>query len=645
MREPCSGYQPIADYALIGDCHSAALISRHGSIDWYCPERFDAPSLFAALLDVRNGGRFRIAPVDQGTVERRYLPETNLLETTHRTETGSIRVIDFMPVHRRSTSHRGHDVGSSRRILRLVEGLAGSVTIEIAFDPRFDYARTAPRLSVRDGVGVASAGGRFASLGLAERTLDFHDAEAGGYEAVLQVEAGARHWLVLTDCDDPDRAIELPSSRQCDEQLNRSKGYWEAWSRRCTYQGPYRDAVLRSALTLKLLTYEPTGAIVAAPTASLPEQIGGERNWDYRFAWTRDSSMILSSLMSVGYVDEAADFFEWLQGVHQSDSTTDVQVLYGIDGRRDVEEIVIDGLAGYRCSTPVRVGNGAVRQIQHDIYGEVVSAAHVYFGAGIGHRSGPPQNADTRERWLSEDWPLLSGLVERASAQWSVPDNGIWEVRGGAKAFLYSRLMCWVALDLGVRMGTRPGLRAPLARWKKTRSEIQRAILEDGFDPDVGAFVQAVGVPALDATALLIPRVGLLPASDPRMTSTIDRLRSHLTKDGLVFRYRSSDGLTGTEATFATCTFWLADALALAGRLDEARDVFERVSGYTNDVGLLAEEIDPEHREMLGNFPQGFSHMALINTAMTLAKIEKHGPERRTETVLERTLKAADAAK
>jgi GH15 family glucan-1,4-alpha-glucosidase len=637
-------YEPLREYGIIGDCHTAALVSRDGSIDWYCPTRFDAPAVFCRLLDAKIGGYSMVAPAGEFHAERHYVHNTNILETVFTTSQAKVRITDFMPVHQRTAARRGYDVGTSRRILRLVEALAGDAKMEIHFHPTLDYARGETVVTVKKGLSaVAHKNGMFLSLVCPGFELDFQANGKGRLCSSFELRQGNRRWLVLADADDADSISELPTVAHCEQQLLKARHYWENWASQCTYGGPYRNEVLRSALTLKLLTYEPTGAIVAAPTSSLPEEIGGERNWDYRYSWVRDSALMLYALMNIGYREEAADFFEWLQETHHNDPSPDLQVLYGIDGRRELPETTLDHLEGYECSRPVRVGNAAAKQLQLDIYGEVLTAAYLYFTSKIGRRRDKSQLTE-RERLLEHDWGLLRGLVERAAQRWQEPDDGIWEVRDRRLPYLYSRLMCWAALDRGIRLAKEHSLDAPLDGWDRIREAIRRAVLTEGFDRKAGAFTQAFGASALDASALLIARTGLLPATDPRVQSTIQSIKSALARDGLVFRYRSKDGLPGSEGTFTACSFWLVDALALSGKLDEAHELFERVSGYANDLGLFSEETDSKSDKMLGNFPQGFTHMALINAAINLAKATKHGAEEQAETEAERAARAGAAA-
>jgi GH15 family glucan-1,4-alpha-glucosidase len=567
--------------------------------------------VFCRLLDASAGGYLHVRAAAGGSVERRYRGPTNVLETTFTTDTGAVRLTDCMPVHPRPTDGSGCDVDSSHQILRRLEGVQGTLDVTIDFKPTFDYASAHAELSVTAGRAVARLAGHPQpdALSLECPSVELR-IDGSVVRGRLRVQAGDEHWIVLTEGPAAGRAGPADWATQ----LRTSIEYWEAWAARCSYHGPYRDLVVRSALALKLMTYEPTGAIVAAPTTSLPELIGGERNWDYRFAWLRDSAFIVDSLISVGYEGEAFDFMRWLEHTVVSDPTPNPQIMYGIRGERDLTERTLN-LDGYRGSRPVRVGNAAYQQTQVDIYGEVLMAAQLHYrdarGAGSTHRRSHPS---------AEAWKVLTSLVEDAARCWTVPGSGIWEQRGPPQDFVYGKLMCWAALDRGVRLALEHELEAPLERWQATRDQIRQVILDHGYSEQVGAFIQAFGSHTLDASALDIPRFGFLPATDPRVQSTIDAIRRDLTRQGLVYRYRTADGLAGGEGTFILCTFWLVDALALGGRVDEARALFEQVVGYANDVGLLSEEIDPDARELLGNFPQGFSHLAVIRSAVNLAR-------------------------
>lgn len=629
-------YPPISTYALIGDCHTCALVSCDGSIDWYCPERFDAPAVFCRMLDTKKGGYMSIEPADPSSTTRRYLDSTNILETTFRTGSGKVRVTDFMPVFRRQSSHRGYDVASAGQIIRLVEGLSGEVDLEVTFKPTFNYARDHTRLAPVSGGVIARAGGSFLTLSCPAVSfeVDQHHAARGS----LKVREGERHWVVLSDASTEEKARMALHPHDCQRKLTDTEEYWTKWAGRCTYRGRYREDVLRSALTLKMLTYEPTGAIVAAPTTSLPEQIGGVRNWDYRYSWLRDASLIFYALMTIGYQDEATDFIHWLRHTQQRDPTAAPQIMYGIDGRHELNEVDLDSLDGYMGSKPVRVGNQAYDQFQLDIYGEVLTAAYAHYRAPTNHaEKGGNHNGKGPAK---ATWELLRSFVEQAASKWRQPDNGIWEVRGGPQHFLYSKVMCWAAVDRGIKLAQEHHLEAPLDKWVATRDQIRKAILTEGYNEEIGAFTQAFGSPHLDASALTIPRVGFLPPTDPRVKSTVRRIQRDLTHNGLVFRYRADDGLPGGEGTFALCSLWLVDALALGGELEEAHDLFQKVLSYANDVGLLSEEIDSRTGDLLGNFPQGFTHLALIRSAVDMAKVAKHGPEEQPENEAERATRA-----
>jgi GH15 family glucan-1,4-alpha-glucosidase len=635
-------YAPIADYGLIGDCHTAALIAKDGSIDWYCPGRFDAPAVFCRLLDTDRGGFMGLAPAGRFQASRRYHGPTALLETTFTAADGRLRLTDFMPISQRTSHQPGQHTEGSHRLLRLVEALDGEPLIELQLRPTFDYARAKAELSLVDGRGaVARSDDRYLTLTCPGLKLELDG--AGGLRGQLRMRAGEQRWVELSYAENVQEARTALGRSDGPTQLAATTDFWTRWAAACTYHGPYRDAVLRSALVLKLLTYEPTGAIVAAPTTSLPEQIGGVRNWDYRFTWLRDSSLMLYALLTIGYHAEAADFFEWLQRTEQAHPAPIPQIMYTIAGGRELPERTLHHLEGYRGSRPVRIGNSAADQQQLDIFGEVLAAAYLYFNrVDPGQRDPDVAERDGRPR--PQVWQMLRSLVDAASERWQQPGHGIWEVRGEPREFLYGRLRCWTALDRGIKLAERYRLDAPLDRWGRAAKEIKRAILARGYDTGLGAFTQAFGSPVLDASALAIPRLGLLPATDPRVQSTIARIRSELTHNRLVYRYRAQDGLPGGEATFVLCTYWLVDALALGGKLDDAHQLFESVTGYANDLGLLAEEIDSATGELLGNFPQGFSHMALIGAAVNLAKAGQHGAEDRTENEAERAGRAGPAA-
>jgi alpha,alpha-trehalase len=615
-------YLPIRDYGLIGDAHTAALVSSDGSIDWLCWPRFDSPALFCRLLDKEKGGHFRVGPVvRRAAATRAYVEGTNVLATVFSTDGGRFRLTDLMPVERLNQRHEGEDIASHYRVLRLIEGLSGEAEVEVSFRPTFDYARAEATSHTNDG-GIFARNGREA-LALS-CPAPFREDPSGGVTARFKVAAGQRMWVALTYLAGDNPASLSAPEFDADLELEQTLEYWREWSETCTYRGPYEPLVRRSALVLKLLTYEPTGALVAAPTTSLPEELGGVRNWDYRFTWLRDSSLILYALQLLGYHEEATDFFGWIDRLCIP-CGNELQIMYRIDGGSDLPERTLEHLEGYRGSRPVRVGNGASdqKQQQLDIYGEVIDAAYLY-------------HERMRRPVRPELWDALRYMADQTVERWREPDHGIWEVRGGQRHFLYSKLLCWVALDRVMRMAAPGGLAGDVKLWEATREEIRAAILEEGYDEKAGAFTQAFGGQALDACALVIPQVGFLPATDPRVVSTVERIREQLTSHGLVYRYLSDDGLPGGEATFALCSFWLVDCLAEAGRVGEARELFERVVGYANDLGLLAEEIDPVSGELLGNYPQGFTHLGLIRSALHIAKAEALGPEEQAQNPAER---------
>lgn len=600
-----STYRPIEDYGLIGDTHSAALIASNGSIDWCCWPRFDSPAVFCRLLDAQHGGWCRVGPVGQYDTSRSYLGDSNVLATTFRTGTGRCRVTDLMPIRQDAADHRAVDANADHRILRLIEGVSGEVELEIGFRPTFDYARAATTVSPCDGGAVARAGDE--SLVLACPIPVEADA-SGVVGGRATVSTGDRFWISLTYRATAEPELPSCQDADADHELARTLDYWRAWLAGCTYDGPYHEQVRRSALVLKLLTFGPSGALIAAPTTSLPEVIGGVRNWDYRYTWLRDSSLILYALHEIGYHQESMNFFRWLENLSTS-CRGDLQIMYTIDGGNPLPEQSLDYLEGYRQSHPVRIGNAAVGQRQLDIYGEVLATMD-FCQARMGHPIHP------------DLWEMLRDLADQAAARWQEPDQGIWEVRGRPKHYLFSKLGCWMALDRAIRLARRLGLLADMGGWHREREAIRNAILTEGYDGTVGAFTQVLGEPVLDASALVIPLLGFLPSTDPRVHSTVARIQEQLTAHSLVYRYQTSDGLPGGEAALALCSFWLVDNLALDGRVDEARTLFERVTGYANDLGLLSEQIDPVSGELLGNYPQGYTHLALIRSALNIAKAE-----------------------
>lgn len=633
----CAEYVPIADYALIGNCRTAALISRAGSIDWYCPDRFDSPAMFCRVLDAHRGGYFSVSPVGDFTAERSYLDDTNILKTTHRKGETTVAVTDFMPVDRSDVRGALTDPNDIYRIVRRIEVVAGEAEITISFKPTCDYGLDQPSAEAVQGMGVlARCGDTYLGLACPAESLRQQDGQT--WEARVCLRQGDRHDLALVRAPNRETAVRALQYETGDQDLERTRAFWETWASRCTYRGPYRADVIRSALALKLLTYDPSGALVAAPTTSLPEHMGGVRNWDYRYTWLRDSSLILYALLTLSYHQEAERFLDWLRNVIGRHLGQVPQIMYTIDGKGDIPEKTLDQLDGYCGSRPVRIGNAASKQRQIDIYGEVLISAYIHYHHGT---TGEGTWGTAPEEGT---WRVLRALVNDAAKLWKEPDEGIWEVRGGPRHFVYSKLMCWAAVDRGIRIAQEHGLDADLSRWESVRDEIRKAIEQHGYNAKLGAFVQAFGSDTLDAAVLAIPRVGFLSATDPRVLSTIDRIQHDLTQDGLVYRYRAPDGLAGGEGAFLICSFWLVEALALAGRMEEARQLFERMLRRQNDVGLYSEEIDPATGAFLGNFPQGFTHLALIRAAVDLARADKHGAEEHAHTEGERAVHAKQSA-
>ena len=581
----------IEDYALIGDMQSAALVGRDGSIDWLCLPRFDSPACFARLLGTGDHGFWRLAPAGMERASRRsYIPDTLILETVWETAGGTVKVIDFMPPR-----HENPD------LVRIVEGVSGTVEMTTEICIRFDYGRIVPWVRRRDGLLHAIGG---------PDSVWIHSPvplEGGGYRhsAAFRVSAGDRLPFIFTwhpSYQPPPEAIDPIA------QLAATRELWEEWVSRCTYHGPWRDAVVRSLITLKALTYRPTGGIVAAPTTSLPEHLGGVRNWDYRYCWLRDAAMTLEALTSTGYLEEAAAWRDWLIRA-VAGRPEDHQVVYGVAGERRLPELILDWLPGYENSRPVRIGNGAAGQVQLDVYGQILNALF-----------------EARRRGLPPDdhvWAMMRAVLGFLEVNWAQPDEGLWEVRGPRRHFVHSKVMAWVAFDRAVRavrLGWREG---PADRWQELRDRIHAEVCAKGYDPERATFTQSYGSRELDAALLLIPIVGFLPPEDPRVASTIAAIERELMTDGLVLRYPIAeenpiDGLPGTEGAFLACSFWLAQARAMTGRVAEAVELFELLLSLRNDVGLLAEEYDPRLGRQLGNFPQAFSHIHLVRTALAL---------------------------
>jgi GH15 family glucan-1,4-alpha-glucosidase len=597
---------PIADHALLSDCHSAALVTTAGSIDWLCFPRFDSPSTFARLLDDA-AGHWSIRPRGDVVVTRRYVERTMVLETTFRTPSGTVMVTDALAL---GEGTRDHDIGrgSPHVLLRQITGLDGDVDVEIEFAPRSEYGLIHPWLSVIEG-GVAARGGADSLVLSSPVELDVEGATATGR---LVVRAGDRVGFALHHSSTSDGVARLWSQEEITDRLDDTIAGWRSWSAlHQTYRGPYHDLVHHSGRVLQALTFRPTGAIVAAPTTSLPETTGGERNWDYRYSWVRDASFTIQALWVAACPDEAEEFFDFMATAAATSVArgTDLQIMFGIGGERDLTERHLPHLAGWRDSQPVRVGNGAWNQRQLDVYGELLDAV-----ARLSDHLDGVDEATLR---------FFVDLADTAASRWRERDQGIWEVRSEPRHFLYSKLMCWVALDRAIELAARLPVGDRVHAWQEARDEIASAILDEGWSDDAKAFTQSFGSDLLDASNLMIPIVGFLPATDPRVLATIDAIEDRLTDDrGLVYRYLAEDGLEGEEGTFLLCTFWLAQALAMSGQTARARAVFDRAAAFVNDVGLLAEEVDAHSGELLGNFPQAFSHIGLINAAWAISQAE-----------------------
>lgn len=653
MNELNRTYQPINSYGVIGDCHSVVLVSPDGSVDWGCLPDFDSPAIFCRLLDAEHGGYFQIGPAE-GTIpgSQRYLRGSNVLQTRFASTAGEIVLTDFMPVETLSAwPYKGmnnntweREDGSCHCLVRIVECTHGEMAVTARLKVSPDYAASPVEIAVApDDMGILASGGQ---QHVAVSIVGAH--HLSSFSTDIEQQAEERHATVLVqftlregeqmtfalgmgrNAQAARRLVEeeLPR-RNFDFELAHTLHCWRTWIASCTYRGPYEEWVERSALALKMLTYAPTGAIVAAPTTSLPELIGGGRNWDYRFTWLRDATFTVYAFNVLGFTDEARAFTHWLRRLSYANGE-DLQIMYGIRGERDLSERELPHLSGYCDSKPIRIGNGAADQKQMDVFGEVLDCIHLFRRYG-----GFERYAETLEGPL---WGMMRALVDHVCTHWHEPDNGIWEVRGGLRHFVYSKVMCWVALDRGIRAAQQLNLEADLQRWIMVRDQIRADILSHGYDTTIGSFTQSYGDTGLDASNLLLPLVGFIAPDDPRMRSTVDRIMEKLTDEhGFVYRYlaeQTDDGLEGEEGTFAMCTFWLVDNLAMQGRVDEARSLFERLLSYAGRLGLFSEEIDTANSVALGNYPQAFTHISLINSANNLRKAEIRMSENHTDPVI-----------
>lgn len=594
-----TNYQPIENYGIIGDLTTTALVGMNGSIDFMCFPAFDSPTIFARMLDHARGGYFQIAPATGEFKHRqRYFPDTNILLTRFLGEDGIAEISDFMPMQ-----HLGHQ----HNLIRRIKVVRGEMTIRMVCAPKFDYARSGHKVEKKDGEIIFIPNKKnLPSLRLRSQVaMEILNGEAVA-EITLKAEETA--FFILEEAKENDGSSPSENPDYVSEAFKETMNYWLAWTARSTYRGRWREMVIRSALTLKLLTSRPYGSIVAAPTFALPESIGGGRNWDYRYTWIRDASFTLYALMRIGYMEEARAFMQWMEKRCQElKSGRPLQVMYRLDGGHDLPETILKHFEGYKRSSPVRVGNGASDQLQLDIYGELMDSVYIY------DRHGEPISYDF--------WSHLSTLVEWVCRNWRRPDDGIWEVRGGQRPFLYSRAMCWLAIDRALKIAHQRSYPAPFVRWHRTRDAIYKNVYETFWNKKLNAFVQYRGADALDAASLLLPLVRFISPTDPRWMSTLKAIQERLVEDSLVYRYNpgkaAADGMSGREGTFSVCSFWYVEALARAGDLKQARFIFEKALGYANHLGLYAEQLGPcgEH---LGNFPQALTHIALISSAWTL---------------------------
>jgi GH15 family glucan-1,4-alpha-glucosidase len=608
--EPASGampYPPIGDYAIIGDCRTAGLLSRDGSLDWLCFPRFDSPSIFGALLDAQAGGRFRIRPAGQFWTDRHYLPDTNILETTFHAQSGTLVLRDLLPIaaeaDKRSALVPDHEV------LRELEVIHGDVQIEVLYEPRPEYGRLSTTLESRGALGLWCAGRGGALILCSALPLEVeHDRRSA--RGAARLRAGERVHISLSYAEEAPAIIPL-LGEAAHAQIGRSMRWWQDWAARCTYRGPYREAVVRSALALKLMAYAPSGAVVAAPTTSLPEQLGGVRNWDYRFCWLRDASFTVRALYALGYREEADAFLSWM--LHATRLTwPELQVVYDVFGEAYLPEHELPHLRGYASSAPVRVGNDAHGQLQLDVYGEVLDAVSRFA------RQGGRFDRDTVR--------LLDGIGHTVCKRWREPDEGIWEGRSGRFHHTHSKALCWVALDRLIQLHDAGQIRICKGEFQDQRDAIRAQIEARGYNPQLGSYTRTLDGDELDAGLLTLPLYGYIAATHPRMRATSSRILERLGRDGLIARYetrQTDDGLPPGEGAFGICSFWAVESQALGGESEAAARAFEKLLTYANDVGLLAEEIDPESGAALGNFPQALTHIGLINAALTLAQVNE----------------------
>lgn len=609
MNEPDPRWPDIGDYGAIGDCRSAGLVSRSGALEWLCLPRFDSDAVFAAILDRERGGSFVVRPAGEFSTTRRYLPDTNVLETVHEAAGGTIRVTDCMPVA--SEAEKGLELLPEHEVLRRIECLAGEVEVEVAFDPRPGFGETEPRVVHRGDLGCFCQSGKEAFAFRSDLPVSC-DVDRPGARGRATLTAGDVRWAGFTYTDE-DAAVVPVFGEVAERKLERTIRWWRGWTGQCRYEGPWRDAVVRSALAVKLLAYAPSGAVVAAPTTSLPERIGGIRNWDYRYCWLRDSSLTIQSLMDLGFEPEAHAFLAWM--LHATRRTwPELQILYDVHGRRCPPERELEWLSGYRDSAPVRVGNAAEDQFQLDVYGEVVDAVVEYV-----RRGGSVSRGTGR---------MLRGLGRTVLERWRDPDEGIWEVRVEPRHHTYSKVMAWVALERLLELHERGEIEVPAREFAEGRDAIREVVETEGWNESLGSYTSTLGGDDVDASLLLLSRYGYAEPGSERMRGTCATIAERLgCGDGLVYRYRDQpDGLPAGEGAFGIASFWAVDCQCLQGAVDAAADRFESLLGYATDLGLFAEEIDPETGAQLGNFPQAFTHVGLIDAALTLSEAMEEEP-------------------